>query len=81
MQVHHGPPAGRSKLDDAHTEALARLTIELVERVRSSCLHLSEAELGVLAQSMATLELKYLGYASATLCERRPIRVVVKAPQ
>jgi hypothetical protein len=68
--------AGRSALEDAHTEALRILTIELIERVRSSCLHLSEEELGVLAKRMATLELKYLGYASATLCERRPVRVI-----
>jgi hypothetical protein len=59
-------------LNDAHTSsALALLTIEVIERVRPSCLHLSEVELGVLAKSMATLELKYLGYASSTLCERR----------
>ena len=68
-------------MDDVHTQALAELTIELIERVRSSCLHLTEAELGVLATKMATVELKYLGHASATLCERRPIRVVDETPQ
>lgn len=68
-------------MDDAHTQALAELTIVLIERVRSSCLHLTEAELGVLATKMATVELKYIGHASATLCERRPILVVDKAPQ
>jgi hypothetical protein len=67
-------------VDDAHNAALAKLTNELIERVRSSCLHLSEAELGALARSMATLELKYTGYASATLCERRPVRIVTLVP-
>lgn len=67
-------------MDDAHDVVLAKLTIELTERVRSSCLHLSEAELGVLARSMATLELKYLGYASATICDRRPVRIVALVP-
>ena len=67
-------------MDDAHDVVLARLTTELTERVRSSCLHLSEAELGVLARSMATLELKYLGYASATLCERKPVRFSAQVP-
>lgn len=67
-------------MDDAHDVALGKLTIELIERVRSSCLHLSEAELGVLCKSMATLELKYLGYASATMCERTPVRVVALVP-
>lgn len=67
-------------MDDVRTEALTQLTIELTERIRSSCLHLSEAELGAFARTMATLELKYRGYASATLCERRPVRVVVLVP-
>jgi hypothetical protein len=82
MQVNYYPCRQDSRhLTDAHdTTALTLLTIEVIERVRSSCLHLSEAELGVLARSMATLELKYLGYASATLCERRLVRVVPLVP-
>lgn len=59
-------------MNDARSRtALERLTSELMERVRSSCPHLTEAELTLLAKSMATLELKYLGYASMTLSERR----------
>jgi hypothetical protein len=74
-------PCGRTlELNDARSkDALEQLTVEVTERVRSSCLHLSEVELLLLATSMATLELKYLGYASTTLSERK-LPLVKKAP-
>jgi hypothetical protein len=60
-------------LDDARSRlALERLTLEVIDRIRSSCLELSEPELTALAKSMAILELKYLGQACPTLGERKP---------
>ena len=60
-------------MDDAHSKrALERLTFEIMERIRPSCLELSEEGLRELATGMAILELKYLGQACPTLGERNP---------
>lgn len=51
---------------------LERLTVEVMARIRPSCLELSEEELLHLATGIATLELKYLGEASTSLGNRKP---------
>ncbi|MEO5816724.1 MAG: hypothetical protein ABIT20_15730 [Gemmatimonadaceae bacterium] len=68
---------GRSIVNDGrNTLALERLALEITERLRPCCLHLSEAELVLLATHMATIELKYVGRASTTLREVPPLPVV-----
>ncbi len=73
-------PHKTHQLNDArYLIALERLTLEVADRLRVTCAHLSEAELIVLASGMAVIELKYLGRASPTLGERgRPIVARIK---
>ena len=60
-------------MNDARSRlALEHLTVEVTERIRASCLELSELELVALATNMAAVELKYLGLACPTLGDRLP---------
>ena len=66
------PVCGRPTLNHARTTVvLERLARETAERMRPVCAHLSEPELLLLASSMAVIELKFLGRASTTICEKR----------